>query len=107
MAFIDYPNCFNQRYFKKIELQNFMSKNDITGDAIVSKFSNTYADKYDAIFRHKDLAKCAGQAPDGTMVCAYREQCKRYVMPASEHQAWTEFWKGGDDCASYISVPNP
>lgn len=84
-----------------------MSKNDITGDAIVSKFSNTYADRFDAIFRNKDLAKCAGQAPDGTMLCAYRERCKRYVMPASEHQAWTDFWKGGDDCASYISVPNP
>ena len=52
----------------------------------------------------KDLAKCAGQADDGTMVCAYREQCKRYVMPTSDYQSWTEFWKGGDDCASYISV---
>jgi hypothetical protein len=104
VVFIDYPNGFNQRYFKKIKLQDFMSKNDITGDAIVSKFSNTYADKYDAIFRNKDLAKCAGQAPDGSMVCAYREQCKRYVMPASNHQAWSEFWRGGDNCPNYIVI---
>lgn len=82
-----------------------MSKNDITGDAIVSKISKSYADNFDAIFRNKDLAKCAGQAPDKTMVCAYREQCKRFVMPASEHQAWSEFWRGGDDCPNYISVP--
>jgi len=81
-----------------------MAKNDITGDNIVTKTSKTYADKYDVIFGNKDLAKCLGQAPDGTMVCGYKERCKRYVMPVSEHQAWSEFWKGGDDCASYISI---
>jgi len=104
VVFIDYPNGFNQRYFKKIELQDFMSKNDITGDAIVSKLSKSYADNFDNIFRNKDFSKCAGQAPDGTMVCAYRKQCKRYVMPTSDHQAWADFWKGGDDCASYVSL---
>ena len=81
-----------------------MNKNDITGDAIVSKISKSYATNFDNIFRNKDFSKCAGQAPDGTMICGYRQQCKRFVMPASEHQLWTDFWKGGDDCASYISL---
>lgn len=52
-----------------------------------------------------DTSKCAGQAPDGTLKCAYREQCLRYVAPANDRQVYSEFLRAGDDCPSYLSVP--
>lgn len=52
----------------------------------------------------KDTAKCAGQAPDGTQVCAYREACLRYKAPANDRQVWAEFWKADDDCIEYLSL---
>ena len=51
-----------------------------------------------------DKAKCAGQAEDGTRVCAYREQCARYVRPAGDRQVWANFWLAGDDCVQYESL---
>lgn len=52
-----------------------------------------------------DTAKCAGQAPDGSNKCGYRETCLRYVAPANERQVWAEFHKSGDDCPHYLSIP--
>jgi len=52
-----------------------------------------------------DTSKCAGQAADGTLKCAYRERCLRYVAPANENQAYAKFWVNGDDCAHYLSIP--
>jgi hypothetical protein len=52
-----------------------------------------------------DTAKCAGQAPDGSNKCGYRETCLRYVAPANERQVWAELWKAGDDCPHYLSIP--
>ena len=51
-----------------------------------------------------DTSKCAWQAPDGTLKCAYREKCLRYVAPSNERQVYSEFWRAGDDCAQYISL---
>lgn len=51
-----------------------------------------------------DTAKCAGQAPDGTQVCAYRHACARYMRPAGDSQVWADFWMANDDCAQYISL---
>lgn len=53
---------------------------------------------------NNDKAKCKGQAPDGTQVCAYREQCARYVRPAGDNQAWADFWMAGEDCPQYESL---
>lgn len=53
---------------------------------------------------NNDKAKCAGQAPDGTMLCAYRERCSRFVRPVGDRQRWADFWKSGDDCPQYESV---
>lgn len=52
-----------------------------------------------------DTAKCAGQAPDGAQVCAYRERCLRYAAQANDRQVWADLWKAGDDCVYYISLP--
>lgn len=52
-----------------------------------------------------DTAKCTGQAADGTNVCAYREACLRFKAPANERQRWADFWKAGDDCVQYLSIP--
>jgi hypothetical protein len=52
-----------------------------------------------------DTAKCKGEAPDGTNKCAYREACLRYAAPANERQVWADFWKSGDDCVQYLSIP--
>jgi len=52
-----------------------------------------------------DTAKCAGQAPDGSKQCAYRETCLRFAAPANERQVWADFWKGGVDCPQYLSIP--
>lgn len=57
----------------------------------------------------KDLPKalsdyefCRGEAPDGTQVCGYREQCKRYLQ-GGYRVVYMDFWKTGDDCAKYES----
>jgi len=52
-----------------------------------------------------DTSKCAGQAPDGSKVCGYRETCLRFKAPANERQVWADFWKGGTDCPQYLSIP--
>lgn len=48
-----------------------------------------------------DEPKCTGQAPDGTQVCAYRDNCGRFQRPEGDNQLWREFWRGGDDCPHY------
>lgn len=52
-----------------------------------------------------DKAKCKGQHDDGTMVCAYRGGCLRYVAPANENHTFEKFYTAGDDCPQYLSVP--
>ena len=54
---------------------------------------------------NNDIAKCKGQADDGTMVCGYREQCARYVRPAGDRQVWADLWKADTDCPHYLSIP--
>ena len=51
-----------------------------------------------------DKAKCHGQAPNGTQVCGYRDQCARYVRPEGDRQAWADFWKAQGDCPQYESL---
>lgn len=46
-----------------------------------------------------DRAKCTGEG------CADRVRCGRFLRPAGEHQAYDDFWKAGDKCQSYESVP--
>ena len=53
------------------------------------------------------MAKCTGQDTDAKHICAYREQCLRYVRPAGDSQVWAEFWRTGDDCNHYLSLPTP
>ncbi|MEY2630768.1 MAG: hypothetical protein RLZZ469_1665 [Bacteroidota bacterium] len=55
----------------------------------------------------KDLPKslstyefCKGQSPDGTKVCGYRDQCKRY-LEGGYRVIWKDFWRAGDDCNFY------
>ncbi len=48
-----------------------------------------------------DDPKCKGQAPDGSQVCAYRDNCGRFQRPAGKTQVWKPFWMGGDDCPQY------
>lgn len=45
-----------------------MSKNDITGDAIISKANNqTFRDNFDNIFKKKECKRCGKTlAPEGT-----------------------------------------
>jgi hypothetical protein len=52
------------------------------------------------------MDKCKGQADNGTQVCGYREGCLRYKSEPKERQVYTDFWKGGDDCPQYISIPS-
>jgi hypothetical protein len=52
-----------------------------------------------------DTAKCKGEAPNGEQKCAYRESCLRFMAPENERQVWGEFWRGGDDCPHYLSIP--
>ncbi len=52
-----------------------------------------------------DTSKCAGQAPDGTQKCAYREGCLRFMAPENDRQVWGEFWRtSNDDCPQYLSI---
>lgn len=52
-----------------------------------------------------DTEMCKGEAPDGTMKCAYREGCLRYMAQPNDRQVWAEFYRGGDDCPQYLSMP--
>jgi hypothetical protein len=54
---------------------------------------------------NNEFIKCAGQAPDGTRVCAYRNGCLRFVRPEGDKQSFKPFWQGGDDCPQYLSIP--
>ena len=51
-----------------------------------------------------DFAKCAGQAENGVMLCAYRTGCARFIRPSAENQCWANFWLAGDDCPQYVSI---
>ena len=51
-----------------------------------------------------DFAKCAGQAENEVMQCAYRTGCARFVRPPAENQYWADFWVAGDDCPQYVSI---
>lgn len=48
--------------------------------------------------------KCKGQAPDGTQVCAYRDNCGRFQRPEGSNQVWKPFYLGGDDCPHYETI---
>lgn len=52
-----------------------------------------------------DVSKCAGESPTGTMKCAYRDACARFVRPGGDRQVWSDFWRGTDDCPHYESIP--
>ena len=54
---------------------------------------------------NNDMAKCTGQDTDAKHICAYREQCLRYVRPSGDRQVWAEFWRTGDYCNHYLSLP--
>jgi hypothetical protein len=71
-------NGNTQKHFKTIELQDFMIKSN--------------------------FVKCKGQAEDGSMVCAYRTGCDRYISEPVKFQDWADFWLAGDDCPKYVSV---
>lgn len=50
-------------------------------------------------------SKCAGQDNTGNSVCADRNRCGRYLRPDGERQVYSDFWKAGDSCQHYESVP--
>lgn len=54
---------------------------------------------------NKVIDMCAGQAPDGTQVCQYRDKCLRFVTQANDQNWYTDFWKAGDNCPAYLSLP--
>jgi len=55
-----------------------------------------------------DISKCAGQDETGKNICAYRQSCKRYIMPSGYFQSWASFWKtADDDCKNYIPIIEP
>jgi len=52
-----------------------------------------------------DISKCAGQDEAGGNICAYRQSCKRFTAPVSEHQSWSNFWQmAGDDCEYFMAI---
>jgi hypothetical protein len=51
-----------------------------------------------------DTDMCKGEAPDGTMICGYRERCLRYKATPNDGQFYEEFFRAGDDCAQYLSL---
>jgi hypothetical protein len=75
----DNSNGITQKHFKTIELQDIMIP--------------------------INFVKCAGQAKDGSMVCAYRTGCHRFTSESVRFQDWADFWQAGDDCPKYFSVP--
>lgn len=52
-----------------------------------------------------DKTKCKGEAPNGTNVCAYRTGCLRFVATSINRNDYADFWKAGDDCPKYLSIP--
>jgi hypothetical protein len=52
-----------------------------------------------------DIIKCAGQDEKGNMICAYRTSCDRYMREPSKFQDWANYWKAGDDCPQYRTIP--
>jgi hypothetical protein len=48
---------------------------------------------------------CRGESPEGTQVCGYRNQCKRY-LPNGYDVFYKPYWQGGDDCPQYVSKSN-
>jgi hypothetical protein len=52
-----------------------------------------------------EKTKCKGEAPDGTKVCGYRNWCNRFVPKDSTETDIEEFWRAGDDCPQFLSIP--
>lgn len=52
-----------------------------------------------------ESTKCKGEAPDGKMICGYRQWCNRYIPKDSKEPDVQDFWKAGDDCPQFVSKP--
>ena len=49
--------------------------------------------------------KCDGEAHDGSMVCAKREVCTRFLIPKSKgSQRNIDFWQAGNLCKSFVNA---
>lgn len=47
-----------------------------------------------------DKAKCEG------IMCDSKNRCGRYLRQTGDRQVWSEFWRAGDRCQFYETVPS-
>jgi len=74
-----------------INLWNFvMSKNDITGDSIITKSSQTYRNNYDSIFRKKESIQENTIAAWSISLDVECPHCKYEYDILSETDFWTD-----------------
>ncbi len=55
---------------------------------------------------NKNIPKCKGQAPDGTMICSDRNRCGLFLRPEAPGQVYDDNFMAGDRCQHYQSVPS-